>query len=44
VQGDPDRPIRIVVESISQRRREALADVEADAAEVEELRDDEDVA
>jgi hypothetical protein len=37
VQGNPDRPIRIVVESISSRRREALADVEADAAEVEEL-------
>jgi hypothetical protein len=37
VQGDPDRPIRIVVESISQRRREALADVEAEDADVEEL-------
>jgi hypothetical protein len=36
VQGDPDRPIRIVVESISSRRREALADVEAEA-DVEEL-------
>jgi hypothetical protein len=36
VAGDPD--IRIVVESISSRRREQLADVEAeDAAEVEEL-------
>jgi hypothetical protein len=35
--GDPDKPIRIVVESISSRRREQLADVEADAAEVEEL-------
>jgi hypothetical protein len=45
---DPDRPIRIVVESISSRRREALADVEADVeaddAEVEELGDKEDVA
>jgi hypothetical protein len=40
VQGDPDRPIRIVVESISSRRREvAAADVEADDAEVEELPD-----
>jgi hypothetical protein len=39
VQGNPGRPIRIVVESISSRRREALADVEADAAEVEELAD-----
>jgi 3-methyladenine DNA glycosylase AlkD len=29
VQGNPDRPIRIVVESISSRR-EALADVESD--------------
>jgi hypothetical protein len=37
VQGNPDRPIRIVVESISSRRREALADVEADEGEVEEL-------
>jgi hypothetical protein len=37
VAGDPDKPIRIVVESISSRRREQLADVEADAAEVEEL-------
>jgi hypothetical protein len=37
VQGDPDLPIRIVVESISSRRREALADVEADEGEVEEL-------
>jgi hypothetical protein len=34
---DPDRPIRIVVESISSRRREQLADVEAEDAEVEEL-------
>jgi hypothetical protein len=34
---DPDKPIRIGVESISSRRREQLADVEADAAEVEEL-------
>jgi hypothetical protein len=45
---DPDRPIRIVVESISSRSREALADVEADLeaddAEVEELGDKEDVA
>jgi hypothetical protein len=41
VQGDPDRPIRIVVESISSRRREALADVEADDADVEELGDEE---
>jgi hypothetical protein len=39
VQGDPDRPIRIVVESISSRRREQLADVEAEDAEVEELPD-----
>jgi hypothetical protein len=39
VQGDPDLPIRIVVESISSRRREALADVEADEGEVEELAD-----
>jgi hypothetical protein len=42
VPGDPDKPIRIVVESISSRRREQLADVEADAAEdadVEELSD-----
>jgi hypothetical protein len=31
VQGDPDRPIRVVVESISARRREQLADVEAGA-------------
>jgi hypothetical protein len=37
VRGDPERPIRIVVESISSRRREALADVEAEEAEVEEL-------
>jgi hypothetical protein len=36
---DPDRPIRIVVESISSRRREQLTDVEADDAEVEELDD-----
>jgi hypothetical protein len=36
---DPDRPIRIVVESISSRRREQLADVDADEAEVEELPD-----
>jgi hypothetical protein len=35
--GDPDKPIRIVVESISSRRREALADVEAEEGEVEEL-------
>jgi hypothetical protein len=39
VQGNPDRPIRIVVESISSRRREALADVEAGEDEVEELAD-----
>jgi hypothetical protein len=44
VQGNPDRPIRIVVESISSRRREALADVEAEDADVEELGDEEDVA
>jgi len=44
VQGDSERPIRIVVESISSRRREALADVEADDADVEELGDEEDVA
>jgi PAS domain-containing protein len=37
VSGHPERPVRVVVESISSRRREALADVEADAAEVEEL-------
>jgi hypothetical protein len=37
VQGNADRPIRIVVESISSRRREQLEDVEADDAEVEEL-------
>jgi hypothetical protein len=37
VAGDPDKPIRIVVESISSRRREQLADVGAHAAEVEEL-------
>jgi hypothetical protein len=36
VSGDSDRPIRIVVESISSRRREALADVEAGEDEVEE--------
>jgi hypothetical protein len=35
----PDRPIRIVVESISSRRREALADVEAGEDEVEKLPD-----
>jgi hypothetical protein len=40
VQGNPDRSIRIVVESISARRREvAAADVEAEDAEVEELSD-----
>jgi hypothetical protein len=44
VQGNPDRPIRIVVESISSRRREAMADVEANEDEVEELGDEEDVA
>jgi hypothetical protein len=43
VQGNPERPIRIVVESISSRRREALADVEASEDEVEELGDEEDV-
>jgi hypothetical protein len=37
VQGNAESPIRIVVESISSRRREALADVEADEGEVEEL-------
>jgi hypothetical protein len=36
---DPERPIRIVVESISSRRREQLSDVEAEDAEVEELPD-----
>jgi hypothetical protein len=41
---DPDRPIRIVVESISSRRREQLADVVAEEAEVEELGDQEHVA
>jgi hypothetical protein len=39
VAGDPDKPIRIVVESISSRRREQLADVEAEETEVEELSD-----
>jgi hypothetical protein len=39
VQGNPERPIRIVVESISSRRREHLAEVEADDDEVEELPD-----
>jgi hypothetical protein len=43
VQGNPERPIRIVVESISARRREALADVESSESEVEELGDEEDV-
>jgi hypothetical protein len=38
VQGDPDRPIRIVVESISSRRREASADVEVGEDEVESCR------
>jgi hypothetical protein len=42
--SNPDRPIRIVVESISARRRGELADVEADEAEVEELGDEEEVA
>jgi hypothetical protein len=37
VQGNPDRPIRIVGESISSRRREKLADVDAEDTEVEEL-------
>jgi hypothetical protein len=37
VQGNPDRPIRIVVESISSRRREQLADMDADPTDVEEL-------
>jgi hypothetical protein len=41
---DPDRPIRIVVESISSRRREQLADVDASDDEVEELGKEEDVA
>jgi hypothetical protein len=36
---DPDRPIRIVVESISSRRREELADVDATDAEVVEESD-----
>jgi hypothetical protein len=39
VQGDSERPIRIVVESISSRRREALADVDADDAEFEDVTD-----
>jgi hypothetical protein len=37
VQGNPERPIRIVVESISSRRREQLADMDADPTDVEEL-------
>jgi hypothetical protein len=37
VQANPDQPIRIVGQSISSRRREALADVEAEDAEAEEL-------
>jgi hypothetical protein len=44
VQGNPESPIRIVVESISSRRREALAEVEAADDDVEELGDEEDVA
>jgi hypothetical protein len=36
VQGNPERPIRIVAESISSRRRE-LADVKAEDAEVAEV-------
>jgi hypothetical protein len=39
VARDPDKPIRIVVESISSRRREQLADVKADDAEVEDVTD-----
>jgi hypothetical protein len=37
VQGYSERPIRIVVESISSRRRELMADVDADPSDVEEL-------
>jgi hypothetical protein len=44
VQGNPEQPIRIVVESISSRRREQLAHLEAAEDEVEELGDEEDVA
>jgi hypothetical protein len=39
VQGNPERPIRIVVESISSRRRKELADVDATNAEVVEESD-----
>jgi hypothetical protein len=42
VQGYPEHRIRIVVDSFS-ARREALADVEADEAELEQL-GEEDVA
>jgi hypothetical protein len=44
VQGNPEPPIRIVVESISARRREQLVDVEASDDEVERLGDEEAVA
>jgi hypothetical protein len=40
VPGDPDKPIRIVVESISSRRREQLADVEAEDGEVLDVTDE----
>jgi hypothetical protein len=38
VQGNPDRPIRIVVESISSRRQ--VADVEAEEGEVVDVTDE----
>jgi hypothetical protein len=38
--GDPDKPIRIVVESISSRRRDQLADVEAEDGEVLDVTDE----
>jgi hypothetical protein len=44
VQGNPDRPVRIVVESISSRRREQLAEVEAEDAEVLDVTDESDEA
>jgi hypothetical protein len=44
VQGNPERSIRIVVESILARRREQQAYVEADESEVTELPPDSDPA
>jgi hypothetical protein len=44
VQGNPDRLIRIVVESISSRRREQVADVEAEDADVLDVTDESDEA